>query len=73
MFTELLIEQRQNIGKRIRLISMKDPFPVESGTLGTIVDVDGIGQYRVQWDNGRTLSVIPDEDEFEIFGDGEGV
>jgi hypothetical protein len=67
MFTHLIIEQRQNIGKRIRIDFMKDePHPVESGTLGTIIDVDGIGQYRVNWDNGRTLSVIPNEDEFEI-------
>mgnify|MGYP006277259213 FL=1 len=66
MFTELLIEQRQNIGKRIKLISMNDPYPIESGTLGTIIDVDGIGQYRVHWDNGRSLSVIPNEDQFEI-------
>ena len=67
MFTHLIIEQRQNIGKRIRIDFMKDePHPVECGTLGTIIDVDGIGQYRVNWDNGRTLSVIPNEDEFEI-------
>ena len=33
---------------------------------GGLIDVDGIGQYRVNWDNGRTLSVIPNEDEFEI-------
>ena len=67
MFTHLIIEQRQNIGKRIRIDFMKDePHPVESGTWGTIIDVDGIGQYRVNWDNGRTLSVIPNEDEFEI-------
>ena len=67
MFTHLIIEQRQNIGKRIRIDFMKDePHPVESGTLGTIIDVDGIGQYRVNWDNGRTLYVIPNEDEFEI-------
>jgi hypothetical protein len=31
------------------------------------MSVDGLGQIRVNWDNGRVLSVIPEEDEFEIF------
>jgi hypothetical protein len=73
MFEEVLTYQKKQIGRRIKMIRMTDPFPIPSGTLGTIVEVDGIGQYLVHWDDGRTLSVIPDEDEFEIFGDGEGV
>jgi hypothetical protein len=40
--------------------------PIEPNTLGTIVYVDGMGYYGVKWDNGRSLSVLPDEDEFEI-------
>jgi hypothetical protein len=40
--------------------------------MGIITGVDDIGQYQVNWDNGSTLSVIPDEDEYEIFGDDEG-
>jgi hypothetical protein len=55
------------IGKRIKMIYMDDPYPIEPNTMGTIKYVDGMGQYRVQWDNGRTLSVIPNEDKFEIF------
>ena len=72
MFKELLTYQRQYIGKRIKIISMIDPFPIPSGTMGIITGVDDIGQYQVNWDNGSTLSVIPDEDEYEIFGDDEG-
>jgi hypothetical protein len=53
-------------GKRIKIIEMKDPYPVKPGTLGTIVKVDGLGQYMVKWDDGRTLSVIPEVDKFEI-------
>lgn len=54
-------------GKRIRLISMNDdPRPVESGTMGTIQRVDGIGQLHVLWDNGRQLAVVPEVDEYEI-------
>ena len=53
-------------GKRIKMISMDDPDPIESGTMGTVIKLDGAGQIQVKWDNGRTLSVIPEEDRFEI-------
>lgn len=53
-------------GKRIRLIEMMDPNPVEPGTMGTIEFVDDIGTYHVKWDNGRTLSIIPEHDKYEI-------
>jgi hypothetical protein len=54
------------IGKRITLEHMEDPEPIPDGATGTIVHVDGWGHYHVQWDNGRSLSVIPGEDRFEI-------
>ncbi len=54
-------------GKRIKLISMNnDPHPVPSNTEGTIRHVDGIGQIHVNWDNGGTLAVVPEIDEYEI-------
>jgi hypothetical protein len=53
-------------GKRIKMISMDDPDPIEPGTMGTVIKLDGAGQIQVKWDNGRTLSVIPEEDRFEI-------
>lgn len=57
----------QNIeGKRIKMIFMEDPEPIEPGAMGTIVKLDGAGQIQVKWDNGRNLSVIPGEDRFEI-------
>lgn len=59
------------VGKRIKMIQMDDPRPIEKGTMGTIIGVDGIGQYMVKWDNGRSLSVIPDEDKFEIIDEYE--
>lgn len=43
-----------------------DPYPIEPNSMGTIKSVDGIGQLQVKWDNGRTLAVIPDVDEYEI-------
>lgn len=59
------------VGKRIKLIRMTDPYPVEPGTMGTITSIDGIGQIQVNWDNGRTLAVIPGEDEYEILEDAK--
>ena len=72
-FDEYLNEGNEELrGKRIRLISMKDdPDPIEEGEEGTIKGVDGIGQIMVKWDNGRTLSLIPDVDEYEILDDEE--
>ena len=53
-------------GTRIRLLHMDDPDPVEAGTTGTIVGVDGVGTILVDWDNGRTLGIIPETDQFAV-------
>jgi hypothetical protein len=54
------------IGKRIKLIEMKeDPYPIESGTMGTIYHF-GSDIINVKWDNGRQLGVVVDVDDFEI-------
>jgi hypothetical protein len=45
---------------------MEDFEPIPDGATGTIVHVDDWGHYHVQWDNGRSLSVIPGEDRFKI-------
>jgi len=45
---------------------MDDPYPITCGTEGIIHNVDDLNQYQVKWDNGRTLSVIPEVDQFEI-------
>lgn len=55
-----------DVGKRIVLGHMNDPDPIPDGATGTIVEVDGIGNYHVQWDDGRKLAVIPGEDTFTI-------
>lgn len=55
------------IGQRIKMIEMNDPYPILPDTTGTIMSVDDMGQIRVKWDNGRVLSVIPEEDKFVIF------
>lgn len=52
-------------GTRIELISMNDPYaPIPSGTRGTVRVVDDMGTIHPRWDNGRTLGVVPGEDDF---------
>lgn len=52
-------------GTRIELISMKDPYaPVLTGTRGTVKFVDSMGTIFPEWDNGRSLGVVPGEDSF---------
>ena len=51
---------------RLKLISMDDIQAPSSGTFGTVLGVDDIGMILVKWDNGSTLSLIPEEDKFKI-------
>ena len=52
-------------GTRIELINMKDPYaPVPAGTRGTVKFVDSMGTIFPEWDNGRTLGIVPGEDSF---------
>ena len=52
-------------GTRIELINMKDPYaPVPAGTRGTVKFVDDMGTIFPEWDNGRSLGVVPGEDSF---------
>lgn len=60
-------------GDRIVLNNMPDdPFPIESGAEGLVVDVKTItfptpeDHLIVKWDNGRKLNLIKGIDEFEV-------
>jgi len=67
--TQLRQERKELIGRRIKLILMNDDpktHPIEPNTLGTIQSVDDMGYYGVLWDNGRTLNLLPDEDQYEF-------
>jgi hypothetical protein len=66
----MLNDVKKLIGKRVKLILMNDDpktNPIEPNTMGTIMSVDDMNYYCVKWDNGRTLNLLPDEDEYEIF------
>ena len=51
-------------GTRIVLEHMDDKFAVPDGTRGTVDHVDDAGQIHMRWDNGRTLAIIPQVDNF---------
>jgi hypothetical protein len=54
------------VGNRVKLISMEnDPEPIESGSEGTIRHIGG-GIINVDWDNGRHLGLVIDEDKFIV-------
>ena len=60
------MEKTLLIGRRIRINHMEDLSPVPDGTEGIITGIDGIGQIQVKWDNGSSLSVIDEIDDYEI-------
>ena len=55
------------VGTKIRLLAMNDPYdPVPPGTIGTVTCVDDAGQLHMDWQNGRTLALVPGVDSFEV-------
>ena len=68
MSREFIETQREQlIGRRIKCILMSnDPDPILGGTKGTIDHIDDMGHIHVKWDNGRTLSLIPNVDMYEV-------
>ena len=61
------IKEQYPVGTRIELICMDDPHsPIESGMQGTIECVDDAGTLHMKWDNGRTLGIVPGEDQFKV-------
>jgi len=68
--TNNAIEPTVKAGDRIELIEMtQDPNPIEKGERGTVKGVDGIGNILVDWDSGRTLSLVPEVDRFKVIED----
>ena len=59
-------KEKYPVGTRIELISMADDYSVAPGTKGTVAHVDDMGTIHMKWDNGRTLGLIPGEDDFIV-------
>lgn len=68
----MLKEKHELVGKRVLLHRMDDDpktNPIEPNTRGTIISVDDMDYYKVKWDNGRVLNLLPNEDKFEFIND----
>lgn len=53
-------------GTKIQLIMIDDAQAPPSGTIGTVTCVDDIGTIHMKWNNGSSLGLVPDDDEFVI-------
>jgi hypothetical protein len=54
-------------GKRIELVRMEDPYTnLKPGDKGTCEGVDDMGHILMKWDNGSSLSIVPEVDEFNV-------
>ena len=61
------IREQYPPGTRIRLNHMPDdPQPIPPGTEGEVTGCDDAGQLEMRWSNGRSLSLLPDVDDFTV-------
>ena len=60
------LQRQYPVGTRIILKNMKGETQMPPGLTGEVAFVDDLGSVHVNWSNGSSLALIPEEDEFEI-------
>lgn len=61
------VRQQYPVGTRIRLNSLcNDERDMPTGLCGTVIGVDDQPALLMKWDNGRSLSLLPGEDNFTV-------
>jgi hypothetical protein len=65
------LKERYPEGTRIQLIAMSGESDMPSRLMGTVDFVDDIGQLHLKWDNGRSLALVPGEDNFTTISQPE--
>lgn len=64
-----MVKQQYPVGTRIRLNSLcNDERDMPPGLYGIVVGVDDQPALLMKWDNGRSLSLMPFEDDFTVIG-----
>ena len=54
-------------GDRIEAVEVNDEYTdIPPGTLGTVNSVDDALTVHVDWDNGRSLGLVPGEDRWRL-------
>ena len=53
-------------GTKVKLIYMHNESQLPSGLIGTVEFIDDANQIHVSWENGSSLALIPEVDQFEI-------
>lgn len=61
-----LIKKLYPAGTIVELIEMDDLQAPPSGTVGEVKFVDDMGNIHVSWENGSSLALVPEADEFKI-------
>ena len=51
-------------GTVVELVEMQDSQAPPAGTLGTVLGMDDAGSVLCRWQNGSSLSIIPEVDSF---------
>ena len=61
------VKARYPVGTRIELKGLCNDEPgMPPGLCGTVIGVDDQPSLLMKWDNGRSLSLFPDEDSFSV-------
>lgn len=60
------VQSKYPVGTQVRLISMSGEPQMKCGLIGEVFFVDDIGQIHVKWENGSTLALNIDVDEFDV-------
>lgn len=64
-----MLKEQYPPGTRIRLLRMDDSQSPPINTVGTVNGIDDAGQILMSWDNGSSLSLIINEDKFEVLNE----
>jgi len=62
------LRRQYPIGTKVELVSMNDKQAPPAGTVGRVWGIDDAGSILVRWENGSSLSLIPEADEFKVLG-----